>query len=295
MLQQYVKVYFFTVIIANISQGIAPVSLAEYALKGGSDGVQAFYDISLVDGYNIPIGIVFLPGDDPKLQKIPPNLTNAVCIASAGYASDPAPSGTNGMSSNATYPIPYEPSQTNMDLSSWCPWDYLVIKPDKPGDGVYPYPDDNIQRPVFDPCKSACIATNAPEDCCTGAFSDRSKCTGNLYSKASKQVCPDAYAFPFDDETSTFIIPAGGGFETIFCPEGRSTNILKTFMQQLQDLSAAGNTKSMDVIDQDARNMSLILEGAKMSGAERRLGEGVRMGKTSVFAMVVVVAWAVLW
>jgi len=277
-----------------VATGVPPASLAEYDLEGGSGGNQAFYDISLVDGYNIPIGIVFLPGDDPKLQKIPPNLVNAVCIATAGYASDPAPSGTNGMSSNESYPIPYEPSQTNMDLATWCPWDYLVIKPDKPGDGVYPYPDDNIQRPIFDPCKSACAATNAPSDCCTGAYSTHGDCSPNMYSKQSKAVCPDAYGFPFDDQDSTFIIPSGGGFETIFCPEGRSTNILKTFKQQLQDLTGA-NAKAMDAIDQDARNTTIIMNAAKKSSADRSRGEASNMGKTSVCAMVVVIAWAVLW
>ena len=32
----------------------------------------------------------------------------------------------------------------------------------------------------------------------------------------------------YDDQTSTFVIPAGGGFEVVFCPPGRSTNILTT-------------------------------------------------------------------
>jgi hypothetical protein len=200
------------------------------------------------------------------------------------------------MSSNASYPVPYEPTQTNMDLSTWCPWDYLVIQPDKPGDGVYPYPDDNIQRPTFDPCKSACAATNAPADCCTGAYSDHGVCKTNMYSVSAKKVCPDAYSFPFDDETSTFIIPSGGGFETIFCPEGRSSNILNTFKQQLQDLTGApGAGKGMDAIDQDARNLTIILEAAKKSSAERSIGEASNMGKTSMGAMVVVIAWAVLW
>ena len=30
----------------------------------------------------------------------------------------------------------------------------------------------------------------------------------------------------YDDQTSTFIVPAGAGFEVIFCPGARSTNIL---------------------------------------------------------------------
>jgi hypothetical protein len=40
----------------------------------------------------------------------------------------------------------------------------------------------------------------------------------------------------FDDQTSTFIIPSGGGFEVIFCPAGRSTTILTTMSNELHQL-----------------------------------------------------------
>ena len=45
----------------------------------------------------------------------------------------------------------------------------------------------------------------------------------------------------FDDQTSTFIIPSGGGFEVTFCPKGRSSNILKVYKQQLAQLSETGS------------------------------------------------------
>ena len=45
----------------------------------------------------------------------------------------------------------------------------------------------------------------------------------------------------FDDQTSTFIIPSGGGFEVTFCPTGRSSNILKVYKQQLAQLSETGS------------------------------------------------------
>lgn len=47
----------------------------------------------------------------------------------------------------------------------------------------------------------------------------------------------------FDDQTSTFIIPAGAGFEVIFCPGGRSTNILATSKQQLTQLAQQGHVR----------------------------------------------------
>lgn len=51
----------------------------------------------------------------------------------------------------------------------------------------------------------------------------------------------------FDDQTSTFIVPAGGGFEVIFCPPGRSTLILQTYSAQLQTLAAGGQVSGASV------------------------------------------------
>ena len=67
--------------------------------------------------------------------------------------------------------------------------------PSKLGDGVYPYPDDNIQRPAFDPCYSACAKYNNAADCCTGHHGSPSTCQPSDYSKAAKGVCPDAYSY----------------------------------------------------------------------------------------------------
>jgi hypothetical protein len=203
----------------------------------------------------------------------------------------PVMSGTSGNASNSSYPIPYEATQTSAQIASWCPWDLQVTQPTKPGDGVYPYPDDNIQRPIFDPCLSACAKSNAPSDCCTGSFNDPSVCKPNIYSTSAKLVCPDAYSFAFDDQTSTFIIPSGGGWEVVFCPAGRSTNILKTFKPQLEALSQPGG-KDVKQIQGDAMNITIINEGGKENSAEGRR-EGL-MG-SSWGALVVVVVWAVLW
>ncbi|KAG4434773.1 hypothetical protein IFR05_009734 [Cadophora sp. M221] len=274
-------------VLSCVLTGETPVTLAEFDLAGGVGGDQVFYDISLVDGYNIPLGIIYIPGDNPKLQDIPPNLTNCACIATSGWLAEPSDSGTSGNSSNSSFPLPYEGKQTNTMVADWCPWDLQKQQPTKPGDGVYPYPDDNIQRPIFDPCLSACSKTNSAEDCCTGSFNDPKVCKPNLYATSAKAVCPDAYSFAFDDQTSTFIIPSGGGWEVSFCPPGRSTNILATFKDQLQALSQAG--KMSKSILADCMNITIIEQAA--SGAEEnRVDRSLSLG-----ALVVVVAWAVLW
>lgn len=238
----------------------------------------------------MPLGVKYIPGDNPNLQDIPPNLTNCACVATAGWLAPPSDSGSSGNASDAnTYPIPYESKQTNKDVGDWCPWPLQVKQPTKPGDGVYPYPDDNIQRPIFDPCLSACAKTNSPSDCCTGDFNDPKKCSPNLYATSAEAVCPDAYSYAFDDQTSTFIIPSGGGWEIDFCPAGRSTNILQTFGKQLQALGQSGHMSK--AIEADCMNITIIEEAAKHSGADSaRLGEGKAVG-----ALVLVVAWAVLW
>jgi beta-mannosidase len=174
-----------------------PVSLAEFTLDAG-DG-HTYYDISLVDGYNVPMAIVLQPLENVTLDDIPPNLTNPSCqgtsglLAAQGY--NPYPEYPDFLRTNTSYPLPFEKDVDENKISRWCPWDLQQSPPDKPGDGVYPYPDDNIQRPSFNPCFSACAKNNKPEDCCTGEYNSPSKCRPGDYSKNVKEVCPDAYSF----------------------------------------------------------------------------------------------------
>jgi hypothetical protein len=71
-------------------------------------------------------------------------------------------------------------------------------------------------------------------------------------------VCPDAYSYAYDDQTSTFITPQGGGFEVVFCPAGRSTNILATFGDQLRQLAQTGHA-TRDIVAL-AQNVTYIRE-----------------------------------
>ena len=45
----------------------------------------------------------------------------------------------------------------------------------------------------------------------------------------------------FDDQSSTFIIPSGAGFEVVFCPGARSTNILSTESEKMRQLAQSGH------------------------------------------------------
>lgn len=221
--------------------GQVPSTLAEFTLQGGVGGKQTFYDISLVDGYNLPVGIVYMPR--PNTTFIPPNLVNPSCIATSGWLAPPARVGrttSHDANGSSSYPMPYEPRQDDAAVRRWCPWPLQRFPPERPGEGIYPYPDDGIERPVFNPCMSACAATGSDRDCCRGSHNDPAVCRGGLYAASAKRVCPDAYSFAYDDHASTFIIPSGGGWEVVFCPAGRSTDILPTFGSQMQHLAASG-------------------------------------------------------
>ena len=62
-----------------------PATLAEFTMLGSMN--LSYYDISLVDGYNLPLGIVSLHNEssEPELQNIPSNTTNPVCIGSPNF------------------------------------------------------------------------------------------------------------------------------------------------------------------------------------------------------------------
>ena len=156
------------------------MSLVEFTFDAG-DG-HAYYDISLVDGYNLPLAIVMQPLANSSLDDIPPNLTNPSCQGTVGLLQqkgyNPYASGYQQfLGTNSSYPLPFDEKVDDQQVSSrWCPWDLQVNPPSKPGDGVYPYPDDNIQRPAFDPCYSACAKYNDAADCGTGHHGSPSTC-----------------------------------------------------------------------------------------------------------------------
>jgi hypothetical protein len=57
----------------------------------------------------------------------------------------------------------------------------------------------------------------------------------------------------FDDQTSTFIIPSGAGFEVVFCPGARSTNIIDTSLSEMQALSQKGRANKQALISSQSR------------------------------------------
>ncbi len=269
-------------------QGNPPATLAEFSLASYSG--QTFYDISLVDGYNIPMGIVSLypESGNASLTEIPPNLTNPVCIGTAALLDDEGSTADEYLGTNSSFPIPLDRTQSKSDVQAWCPWDLQLSPMTGPSNGVYLYPDQSIQRPVFNPCYSACAKYSKPSDCCTGFYDSPSACKPSKYSADAKKVCPDAYSYAFDDQDSTFIIPSGGGFEVIFCPPGRSTTILSTLANQLHQLASTGHVSSQ--LLEKLRDEKIVL---RTSNGVGRVGASGR--QISWVAMVVTVGWLLIW
>ncbi|TID12847.1 Osmotin thaumatin-like protein [Venturia nashicola] len=196
-------------------------TLAEFNLEAHAD--QSFYDISLVDGYNLPMAIQIIPTNGTSVP--PSNETNLICAGSLqGF--DPNknfnPYNTTKnpyYGTTSTHPLSFDTKMSQADISHWCPWDLQF----------HPVEEVGNTRPPFDPCLSLCTKTGKPEHCCTGKKHNSAKtCKANYYSKRAKAVCPDAYSFAYDDDSSTFTVPTGTGFEVVFCPVGRSTVIKKT-------------------------------------------------------------------
>jgi hypothetical protein len=136
--------------------GEPPASLAEFTLDSPEGD---FYDVSLVDGYNIPVSII--------------------------------PSRVSGMCKEV---------KCRSDLNKNCPAGLEVR---------------NIKGRVVG-CKSACMAFNKPEYCCTGDFNSPKKCQPSSYSKVFKASCPMAYSYAYDDATSTFTCH-GANYLIRFC------------------------------------------------------------------------------
>jgi hypothetical protein len=197
-------------------------------MDGGQD--QTFYDISLVDGYNLPMAIVLMNNNVDELKNIQAKRTNPSCVGSVGNLApqsfNPYSGSQQFLGTTSSAPMDFDKSVSSKDVAEWCPWDLQTQPPSKPGNGVYPYPDSNIARPAFAPCLSACKKYNKAQYCCTGQYVEPGKCSPDYYASSAKKVCPDAYSFAQDDQTSTFIVPKGASYQVIFCPGGRSTNII---------------------------------------------------------------------
>ncbi|PKU61292.1 protein P21-like [Dendrobium catenatum] len=62
-------------------------------------------------------------------------------------------------------------------------------------------------------CNNPCTVFKTDEYCCYSG-----SCVPTDYSRFFKNLCPDAYSFPKDDQTDTYSCPAGTDYRVTFCP-----------------------------------------------------------------------------
>lgn len=130
-----------------------------------SIGGQDNYDLSLVDGYNLPIGI---------------NSTNADCASPACTA--------------------------YVDLIG-CPAANAITTMIN-------------GAPQVVGCLSQCALTNNPQDCCAGQFNTPETCPEPAASQIMKNICPDAYAWAYNDQSSLHQcqVDSPTDYTVTFCP-----------------------------------------------------------------------------
>ncbi|KAL6145649.1 hypothetical protein ACLB2K_056334 [Fragaria x ananassa] len=143
----------------NGNGAIPPATLVEINIA--ADGGQDFYDVSLVDGFNVPMSV--------------------------------APQGGTGEC---------KPSSCPANVNNVCPAELQV----KAADGS------------VIACKSACLAFNEPQYCCTPPNDTPETCPPTKYSQIFEEQCPQAYSYAYDDKSSTFTCFGGPNYAITFCP-----------------------------------------------------------------------------
>uniref|UniRef100_A0A0E0AXP6 Thaumatin-like protein n=1 Tax=Oryza glumipatula TaxID=40148 RepID=A0A0E0AXP6_9ORYZ len=178
-----------------------PATLFEVTLgKGGGGGDLDYYDVSLVDGYNLPVVAVPQAGG-----------------ATGGGGGGCATTGCTADLNRCTCHTSMHASCTRVErvcadvsISAACPKELQV---DGGGGG------GTVA------CRSACEAFGEEAYCCSGAYATPATCRPTAYSAIFKTACPRAYSYAYDDGTSTFTCSAAA-YTIAFClpPTGSNTS-----------------------------------------------------------------------
>ncbi|KAI5058444.1 hypothetical protein GOP47_0027019 [Adiantum capillus-veneris] len=172
-----------------------PATLAEITLAGTpTTSTKDFYDVSLVDGYNLPIAIA------PSVSN--PNTSSA--SSSSQH--------TSAVASTDSYVC--EVAGCIADLNLNCPKELQKLASET-ASAV------NTDGSAVVGCKSACEAFLSPQYCCTGSYANPNTCKATSYSQLFKQACPRAYSYAYDDGSSTYTC-TGADYSIIFCPTSLS-------------------------------------------------------------------------
>lgn len=214
--------------------GSPPATLAEFTLIPPTEPVGVdFYDVSAVDGTNLPVRIAAVAGsyaaDPPPGANLPYYCGSPGCTADCGVL-QPCP-----WNVDTTCPPELQQIVDGQQVGCRSAGQVCAIDPNNPilacaatndlygctGGG----PNDVV---------GSCYSNNAAPTCCgCPSWSPDGECNNNnpkwqlpsapeKYAKVFKDACPTAYSFPYDDPTSTFTCQGrpdkNVDYDITFCP-----------------------------------------------------------------------------
>ncbi|GLT76960.1 hypothetical protein SLA2020_485910 [Shorea laevis] len=212
--------------------GAPPASLAEFTLA--SEGRQDYYDLSLVDGFNLPVSITPQGGSGPTCTTTNcaanPHFihicSSACCTLLLSFYSSisiifaakllhfAAKLQLHSLSISSL--IAAMKWQFHFIISAGLIATFFAIIPTNavcPSELALTGSDESIIG-----CKSACVVFNQPQCCCTGQYNSADTCKPTNYSMIFKNQCPQAYSYAYDDRSSTFSCTGGPNYLITFCP-----------------------------------------------------------------------------
>jgi len=202
----------------NGLSGKTPASLVEFQFAGF--GNKDFYDVSLVDGYNLPIAVAVQPGTFTR---------------GTGNSKYDCGAPTCRSDLNLTCPEPLR--QTVNGQVVGCRSAHAACNANRNDPALACAANDDLYACAGGGPNSvmgSCYSPGATAQCCgCPAWSDAGTCRATnskwalpslpeTFAKPFKTACPDAYSFPYDDPTSTYTCAAssaaGVGYVITFCP-----------------------------------------------------------------------------
>jgi hypothetical protein len=197
----------------NGNGGKPPATLVELTLAGF--GGKDFYDVSLVDGYNLPMGVApagMFTKSDPA---------------------DPYDCGAPACTSDVNPNCPPELQLKNAGgevVGCRSAHEACNVSPQNPAldcaglDDLYqciPGGPNGVSGSCYSPGATAtccgCPSWSPPGACKATNPKWASPSKPETYAKLFKDACPNGYSFPYDDQTSTYTCH-GDDYVITFCP-----------------------------------------------------------------------------
>ena len=211
--------------------GAPPATLAEFTMVPGQSGSD-FYDVSNVDGSNVPVAIAPIPGTfDPTP---PPGANVPYYCASPGCTGNCGALPACSWGLDASCPPELQDRDPGHYVGCRSAGQVCAVDPGSPaldcGGEVDLYrcipggPNGVSGSCYSQAAGAACCGCPSwsPSGACQSSNPAWTGGPAGRYAAVFKDACPTAYSFPYDDLTSTFTcVGAAGtstGYTVTFCP-----------------------------------------------------------------------------